>query len=380
MLFIIGFALAVAGVLATALPLLRSTQWWVRMLDFPRAQILVLLVAAVAILLAASDVEGNLRIARGVGIAGTLAALAFQAFKMRPYSRLAATQVPRAVEATATSQLRVLIANVLEPNRNSRALLALVERWNPDLVFAMECNERWVTELDALLGAYPHTVRCPQENTYGLAMYSRLPMESVEIRYIRDPEIPSVKLDLRMRSGRKIRCYGLHPAPPVPQYATETDQRDAELLTVAFEIRELDAPALVFGDLNDVAWSPTTALFRAVSEMLDPRIGRGQFNTYHANWPWLRYPLDHIFVSHHFSLLRLKRLPHIGSDHFPILAELALNPLGEQPAEDIAEQEPTQGELEEAAERVAQADELRREAMESQPVEHEAGPMRSERA
>jgi endonuclease/exonuclease/phosphatase (EEP) superfamily protein YafD len=368
LLFIIGLTLAAAGVLATALPLSRSTQWWVRVLDFPRAQILLVLAAALAILLAASAVEGNQGIARGVGIACTLVALAFQAFKMRPYSRLAATQVPGIVEATQASQIRVLIANVLEPNRNSRALLALVERWNPDLVFAVECNQRWVTELDALQGAYPHAVRCPQDNAYGLALYSRLPMESVEIRFLRQPDIPSVKMDLRIGSGRKIRCYGLHPAPPSPQHATETDQRDAELLTVAFEIRELDVPVLVFGDLNDVAWSPTTALFRAVSEMRDPRIGRGQFNTFHANWPWLRYPLDHIFVSHHFSLLRLKRLPHFGSDHFPILAELALNPLGEQPPEDIVEQGPTQGELEEAAERVAQADVLQREAV---PTESE---------
>jgi endonuclease/exonuclease/phosphatase (EEP) superfamily protein YafD len=110
------------------------------MLEFPRAQILILLATALAILLAASDVEGNSLIAYRVGIAATLAALAFQAVKMRPYSRLAAKQVPKVIEGRNAPHVRVLISNVQESNRNSQALLELVERWNPDLVFAVECN------------------------------------------------------------------------------------------------------------------------------------------------------------------------------------------------------------------------------------------------
>jgi hypothetical protein len=145
------------------------------------------------------------------------------------------------------------------------------------------------------------------------------------------------------------------------------------LLTVAFEVRDFDGPTLVFGDLNDVAWSPTTALFQAVSAMLDPRIGRGQFNTFHARWPWLRYSLDHIFVSNHFRLVSLKRLPYIGSDHFPILAEFALDFLGQQSPQASEEPEANEEDLDEAIHRVAKADELQRE-----PADSEVGPMGSE--
>lgn len=52
--------------------------------------------------------------------------------------------------------------------------------------------------------------------------------------------------------------------------------------------------------------------------MLDPRVGRGVYNTFHARYWFLRWPLDHVFVNNTFLLGRLQCLPASGSDHFPI--------------------------------------------------------------
>lgn len=60
--------------------------------------------------------------------------------------------------------------------------------------------------------------------------------------------------------------------------------------------------------------------------MIDPRIGRGFYNSFHAHHWWLRWPLDYVFYSPEFLLHGLQRLPAFGSDHFPILIDLEYQP------------------------------------------------------
>jgi endonuclease/exonuclease/phosphatase (EEP) superfamily protein YafD len=130
------------------------------------------------------------------------------------------------------------------------------------------------------------------------------------------------------------------------------DTRDGELVLVAREVAREGGPAVVAGALNDVAWSRTTGLFQAIGGLLDPRVGRGAYPTFHANWPILRWPLDHVFFSEHFLLARLERLAHVGSDHFPILITLCRH----ASAEDKQEPPPADpDDRREGAEAVAEA-------------------------
>jgi endonuclease/exonuclease/phosphatase (EEP) superfamily protein YafD len=111
--------------------------------------------------------------------------------------------------------------------------------------------------------------------------------------------------------------------------ADSSAPRDAELVLVAREAAEADGPTIVAGDLNDVAWSHTSRLFQRISRLPDPRIGRGMFNSFHANYRLLRWPRDHVFVSGDFLLRDMQRLPRFGSDHFPILVRLDHHPHAE---------------------------------------------------
>ncbi len=85
-------------------------------------------------------------------------------------------------------------------------------------------------------------------------------------------------------------------------------------------------PAIVAGDLNDVAWSHTTRRFCQISGLLDPRIGRGLFNSFHAWIPLVRFPIDHVFHSNDFRVADLRRLENFGSDHFPVFVTLDYQP------------------------------------------------------
>ena len=60
--------------------------------------------------------------------------------------------------------------------------------------------------------------------------------------------------------------------------------------------------------------------------LLDPRVGRGFYNTFHAEYPFMRLPLDHCFHSNHFRLVDFRRLAYYGSDHFPVYIKLSYEP------------------------------------------------------
>lgn len=177
-----------------------------------------------------------------------------------------------------------------------------------------------------------------------MLLHSRLEITDPEIRYILKDSIPSMHMQVVLPSGDRVFLHVLHPEPPNPRHATRTTERDAELLIVGREVSARDKPAIVAGDFNDVAWSYTTNLFQKTSGLLDPRVGRGTFNTFNARNPLLRWPLDHVFHSDHFKLVSIKRGPAWGSDHFPIFIELSLESGAEAQQN---EAEPSQAEEEE---------------------------------
>ncbi|WP_229507605.1 endonuclease/exonuclease/phosphatase family protein [Massilia sp. Dwa41.01b] len=315
------FATLVALILiATLVPFSRATQWWIRDLDFPRLQITIVALVVLAAQLLVDDLADP--VSQGL-IAVNALCLGYQAWWIIPYTRIYPREVKAALGVSEAERIRILTANVLTPNRNTDGLIALIREHQPDVFVTLETDAWWQERLDVLETDYPHALKCPLDNLYGMHVYSRLPLEDAAIQFLVEDDIPSMHALAILPSGRKVRMHFLHPAPPSPTEHDESTERDAELLVVAKSVAEVDTPVIVAGDLNDVAWSTTTRLFRKISGLLDPRIGRGMFNTFHADHWFLRWPLDHLFHSRHFTLSFIRRLPHFGSDHFPVLVELA---------------------------------------------------------
>jgi endonuclease/exonuclease/phosphatase (EEP) superfamily protein YafD len=314
--------LGTAAILATALPLLRANAWWIRWFDFPRLQILVL---AATVLAAYAPSAGDSLFSLGFMVL-LAAALAYQCYMMFPYTALARKQVEPSRRATPESTLRLLYANVLMHNRASARLKAMIRETAPDLVLAVEADAWWQRELACLRESHPYAVQHPRDNTYGMLLYSRLGLERPQVKFLVQDDVPSIHAGLRLAGGERVELRCLHPRPPAPQEAKDATERDAEILIVGKELKRLGAPAIVLGDLNDVAWSRTSHQFRAISGLLDPRIGRGFFHTFHAAYWFLRYPLDHCFHSKQFRLVSLRRLDRFGSDHFPMWVALSYEP------------------------------------------------------
>ncbi len=322
-------ALTCGLVVLTVLPLWKHPAWWVRGLDFPRLQLCVL---AFALLLAQALLLSYSKPLQLIISAASIACLLYHAWWIFPYTRLWRREVRSASRNSASPRIRVMSANVLTPNRQADRLLALVHEHRPDVLVTLESDRWWETKLDELVSDYPYSLRCPLDNLYGMHVFSRWPLENAETAFLVEPDVPSMHACVRVNDDLAIRMHFLHPAPPSPTENDESTERDVELLVVAKSIRDdqQNVPIIVAGDLNDVAWSANTRLFRKISGLLDPRVGRCMVNSFHAQHWFLRWPLDHFFHSHHFRLVRIQRLPAFGSDHFPVLIELQYEPTQDQ--------------------------------------------------
>lgn len=324
MLQIINTAVLLILAVATLLPVLRIRHWLVRGLDFPRLQLFLSLVALAVLVLVQTYFNQPMPIIWWLLLA---ALIVNHIWWIWPYTPLHSVQVPEQDPlSTNSKQNRVclLSCNVLMTNRDSQHLLATIERHSPDVIAILESDHWWQEQLD-VLSDYPYRVACPLTNKYGMHLYSRLKIRDSRIDFLVEPDVPSISAAVELGSGQTFHLHIIHPRPPAPGENEFSTARDIELLVLARALEDVDKPVIVTGDLNDVAWSRTTRLFRRVSRLLDPRTGRGLFNTFHADHWFMRWPLDHVFVSTHFRVCDIKRLEHVGSDHFPMLVNLAMS-------------------------------------------------------
>ena len=309
--------------------------WWVRGVDFPRIQIVLLgIVAWIGMVAFGSEwqlLQWFLFVILSI-------ALVFQLRMVLPYTMLWKKEVQDAKDKPKVQeyQLKIMVSNVLTTNDNTQKLVELIQQRHPDILITLESNEKWEKALKQIEADYPYTVKVPLDNLYGMHLYSKLELIDPEIKYLIIDDIPSIHTQLRLQDDRIIWLYCLHPMPPSPTEADKSTTRDAELLLVGKQIKDNNQTAILAGDLNDVAWSKTTRRFQRISGLLDPRIGRHFINTFHVSYPFLRWALDHIFHSACFTVVDIQRLPSIGSDHFPVMTTLQYEPEEESNQENNA--------------------------------------------
>lgn len=120
--------------------------------------------------------------------------------------------------------------------------------------------------------------------------------------------------------------HGIHPMAPVPsgKYPDTAGKKEVALEKIGKIVGNDSLASIVAGDFNDVSWSHTSRMFEKQGKLNNVRLGRGLFNSFDANSVFMRWPLDHFFVTKEFSLLKLNKLSKFGSDHFPMYAELVL--------------------------------------------------------
>lgn len=223
-------------------------------------------------------------------------------------------------KAGATPNLRVLSLNVHFLNRNFQPTLDLIADEQPDVILLLEITPAWVEALKPITMLYPYSEVMASHRTDGIALYSRYPITDLAVKRVAGVYLPTLIAGLDFPQGR-VTVVGTHPASPGSE--ANFTARNAQLAAVAQWVAERAGPIVLIGDLNTTSWSPFFQDLVSNSGLRDTRQGFGVEPT----WPWfplpLRVPIDHCLVSQHFEVISRRVGPNVGSDHRPIMLDLA---------------------------------------------------------
>ncbi len=219
-------------------------------------------------------------------------------------------------------RLRVLVVNVLTDNAYRDPLIQLIRRERPDVVGLIEVDSAWLRDLGPARADYPYRLEFPSDvDARGLALWSRRPPSGIGGP---EPLAPGGNPALRATvnlGGREVRLWLVHNVSPFERPAALP--LGAEFAALAERVRRDGGPTLVVGDVNSTDGSPHFGRFLRDSGLRDGRVGFGRQPSW-PSWSPYRIAIDHAFVSAELAVAGRRLGPAIGSDHFPVVVDVAL--------------------------------------------------------
>lgn len=298
--------------------------WWVfDLLDHPRPQYCLILVAALV-------VGGISRRAWSFAWCLPLAlnlALIVPLFFTSPQT----SQVEQANRVPG-STLRLLHVNLDHDNQDTSQAIRYIEAQNVDVVLLQEVTSRWLTTLQSNLSRYRVFTAFPQENSHGLAMLVPVKLSKpVEVVATQIIELPSYSeqplLEARIRwEGKEVVILSLSIIRPRNPHTSEF--QGVEFGAAAeWSLRQQKEgrEVVVIGDFNSTPWSGRFRSFLHDSDLRNSQRGFGLQPT----WPAilsspLMIAIDHCLHSKSITTINRATGPNLGSDHLPLFVELRM--------------------------------------------------------
>ncbi len=248
-------------------------------------------------------------------------ALVFLALAVMQAVPIVRYEWPNPVRPSSSSpKLRLLVANVHKNNRDYEAVAGLIRRERPEVVGFVEVLPHLVAGLEktAIHRDYPfryyHSV-----GVQGLALWFRERPTSVE-----EPAIfaakgnPVYRATVRL-GGREVRLWLAHPPNPI---GGGRERANPDLKALGMAVGKERGPRILIGDMNRTEGSPHFADLLRDSRLRDSRLGFGAQPSWPA-WSFYRIPIDHAFVSNDLAVVSRRVGPAIGSDHLPLILDVA---------------------------------------------------------
>jgi endonuclease/exonuclease/phosphatase (EEP) superfamily protein YafD len=226
----------------------------------------------------------------------------------------------RAPEAPAGAArfLRVVTFNLWGGNEHTKAITKFLFDKDADVVVLQEVRDIHQGLLALLDKHYPYHV-----GDNGLVILSKYPVLA-DGRIDRPGQPPWMSLIIRWVkldvNGKAVELAGVHFARPF-----YPDLQQSDIFALNRFVRSHSAPLILAGDFNMTPWTVKLKTFSAATAL-------HRFNSYDPTWP-MRWrdvrllpfvPIDNVFASRHFASLGMTVGPYLGSDHRPVVADIAL--------------------------------------------------------
>ena len=229
-----------------------------------------------------------------------------------------------------TPVMRVMSANLLVVNQDTQGIIDEIVAARPDVVLLQEYTDHWHAAMKpALSGQYPFSSFVTQDDSFGVAVYSRTPFVGggVDNRLpLGQSLVPQTRAVVRF-AGRDVAVYNVHLLPPRRlDYTTESRLQFADLLKT---LSEEKLPYVVAGDWNFTGDAPQHRdLARAGARDAHDLAGRGRGATWPVNsffryLPGLRF--DHVYLGPGMTAVRSEVGVGRGSDHRPVIADVTID-------------------------------------------------------
>ncbi len=218
-------------------------------------------------------------------------------------------------------KLRLLLSNVLWENDQYADVIALVRREHPALAFFQEVTPRWAKELEALRDEFSESKLYPTGEAGGIAAFSRLPFVRAELAPLADYNGPAILVQLNV-GGNLVSIVSVHTPPPGGK--VNFDHRTEIFDQTASFLNSMPEPKILIGDLNTSMWSPYYKRLVNKIGLKNVREGFGVVPSWPTFLPPLGIPIDQCLVSHSIQVANVRTGNDIGSDHLPLIVDLAI--------------------------------------------------------
>ena len=215
--------------------------------------------------------------------------------------------------------LRVATFNLWRGNDHMAKVTKFLAETDADVVVLQEATKPDLALLhQALQSRYPFSI-----GDWGIVIFSKHPILA-EGRVDRPGYPPWISLMIRWArievNGTPLELAGVHLARP---FYPELQQQDIAALIAFAQSRTL--PLVMAGDFNMSPWTEKLGRFERSSDLK-------RYNTFHLTWPMARgnvpllplVAIDNVFASPRFAAIATKPGPRLGSDHRPIVVDIAL--------------------------------------------------------